>query len=366
MIENDKALLNAMMQDLKKSESWYQPTNYWKVYQDRLMPVINENGISQFRGSESKIFNSFGVTQPPHTLVGEFLEVHDIKGSIIGHLVLSFLRKIRLYKIVISQHRKTYAAFLNACFHIAAGETSKQELLTISDSGLAEPRDLFQPLASHKNRYTLAFLRYYLQYRWVKKRIDFSGVKTICELGTGYGGQIEVIRKLHPNIKFLVCDIPPQLYIAEQYLKSVFPGDVTGYMETSAMDKINLMNTKSITIIGTWQLTKVESPIDLFISSTTFQEMEPDIVDNYFKIIKSFTKQHIYLMQLVKGQKLASEIGKHGVLKPTTLEHYEKFLNEEFKLRETEEATLFSSGQIGTQFLKTDIESHHNMLFDRR
>jgi putative sugar O-methyltransferase len=365
MIKDDITTLNKMMGDLQKAEYWYKPTNYWKIYQEHLMPVINEDGVSRFRGSESKVFSSFGVSQPPHTLVGSFLGVQDIRGSIIGHLMLSFLRKSRLYKLVIKQHRKTYAAFQKACFLLAAGDDSKQELLTISDSGLAAPLDQFQPLSSHDNQYTLSFLRYYYQYRWIKKRVDFSKIDTILELGTGYGGQIEVIRKLYPNIKFLVCDIPPQLYVAEQYLKSVFPGEVTGYLETSTMERIDLTKMKPITIIGTWQLPKVESSIDLFMNSASFQEMEPDIVENYLNIIKPLTKRYIYLMQLSEGHKVASKPGEVGVLKQTTLEDYKRFLQDKFKLGAIEEAIGFASGREGTQFLHIHNNSFH-MLFNQQ
>jgi putative sugar O-methyltransferase len=365
MIKDHVATLDKMMKDLQEAESWYRPTNYWKVYQDHLMPVINKEGVSQFRASESKIFNSFGVTQPPHTLVGYFLVVQAINRSIVGHLMLSFLRKSRLYKLVIKQHRKTYSSFLKACFHIAVGDDSKQEILTISDSGMAAPRDLFQPLKSYDNQYTQAFLRYYYQYRWIKKRVDFSKISTVLELGTGYGGQIEVMRKLHPNIKFLLCDIPPQLYVAEQYLKSVFPGEVTGYLETSDMEHIDLTKTKPITIIGTWQLPKVKSQVDLFLNSTSFQEMEPDIVKNYLSIIKPLTKQYIYLMQLSAGQKVASKPGEPGVLKKIMLEDYKQFLLNEFQLLETEEALIFSSGREGNQYLNANGETAH-MLFEKK
>ena len=76
-------------------------------------------------------------------------------------------------------------------------------------------------------------------YAFASKLIDFDSIHSILELGTGIGGQLEVIKKLHPDVNYYVFDITPMLYVCEQYLKSIFPSSVVSYRETRKMMKIS-------------------------------------------------------------------------------------------------------------------------------
>jgi putative sugar O-methyltransferase len=50
-----------------------------------------------------------------------------------------------------------------------------------------------------------------------------SGVKRVAELGAGYGRNAQVLLSLLPNVRYVVIDIPPALYVSQRYLSSVFP-----------------------------------------------------------------------------------------------------------------------------------------------
>ena len=139
------------------------------------------------------------------------------------------------------------------------------------------------------------------------------------EIGGGDGKQTEVIKKLYPHITFYLLDIPPQLYVAEQYLSTVFPGSVVSYRETRKMDKIPNTPGK-IFILPTSKISAV-SNYDLFLNQQSFQEMEPDIVLNYLKYINKQSK-YVFLSNALKGKEVAKKTGSHGVLKQTTLSHY--------------------------------------------
>ncbi|MBF0439934.1 MAG: hypothetical protein HQL93_12560, partial [Magnetococcales bacterium] len=68
MIQDDYYLLNKMLEDMEKAHLFFKPTNYWQVYQNKLLPIIKREGIARFRASDCKIFSSFGVSQIPKTL----------------------------------------------------------------------------------------------------------------------------------------------------------------------------------------------------------------------------------------------------------------------------------------------------------
>lgn len=132
---------------------------------------------------------------------------------------------------------------------------------------------------------------------------------------------MEVLKKLHPELCFYLFDIPPQLYVCEQYLKAVFPGCVVSYRDTRDLITPPVEPGK-IFIWGNWKFPILEQvQIDLFWNSASFQEMEPDVVANYLKYVNNQAKR-VFLMEVMGGQKVAKKRGDHGVLKQTTLKNY--------------------------------------------
>lgn len=368
MIANDNQLLERLTRDIENASELYKPTNYWSGYRDKLLPTIVRHGISEFRGLYEPIFMSFGVTHIPDVLVPEFTEMS------YGHLtgakraIFSLLQGTKILPRLVSNHvdshRRTLKAVFEAVFHLAAEGDPDKEILRISDSGLASPRDLFSPENHNNVRYTLAFLRYFRDYRWAKQFVEFSGISTILELGSGYGGQAEVLLKLYPHIRYILCDIPPQLYVAEQYLKAVFPGQVTGYLETADLAEINLSRTKRITMLASWQIERIKGEIDIFWNSASFQEMEPEIVENYAKTVQSSVLRYVYLKEYPEGQRLAKEQGEVGVLKKTTVEDYIRVFSEFSLIHRGDAVQVSSLSPNGNPYINSSFYDY--FLFEKK
>jgi putative sugar O-methyltransferase len=318
-------LLATLARDMTRASELYKPTNYWSVYRKRLEPAIAKHGISRFRSLHEPLFMSFGVTHVPDVLVPEFapMAYSHLRGLKRG--VFEALRRSGLLRQLVSNHVDSHAytlrALYNACFYLAA-EEGREELMRVSDSCEGMPRDAFEPVGQTGARYTLSFLRYFLDYRWLASRVDFSNIQTILELGSGYGGQAEVILKLHPHIRYVICDIPPQIYVAEQYLKAVFPGQVTGYRETAGCDTVDPAGTGRITVLASWQLERLRTKVDMFWNSASFQEMEPEIVRKYARIVQRTVSEYVFLKEYPGGQTVAARPGQIGVLRKTTIDDY--------------------------------------------
>lgn len=62
------------------------------------------------------------------------------------------------------------------------------------------------------------------EYWTIKACIDMNMVKTIHEIGAGYGKTAYVISTLHPKIKYRIFDLKPSLDLSSRYLPSVLPG----------------------------------------------------------------------------------------------------------------------------------------------
>ena len=215
-----------------------------------------------------------------------------------------------------------------ATFRLAdcVGRASRAKPLadfTVSLAG--NPEDVF--LMDGKT-YTSTTLYYYLRYAYNCRFFDFDGRKTIVELGSGSGKQAELVKRLHPDVTYLLLDIPPQLYVCEQYLKTVFPGCVVSYRETRQWTDLTGLRPRHIHILPNWKFPLIASSgVDLFWNAASFQEMEPEVVANYLRFVAA-SAAAVYLQQIMSGKEVATAPGTVGVKQPTTLRDYAANLGE--------------------------------------
>ena len=189
---------------------------------------------------------------------------------------------------------------------------------------VGNPEDIFK---MHEKQYTMRMLNCYRRYAYCSRYINFDTIETVVELGCGHGAQVEVIKKLHPHICFLLFDLSPQLYVCEQYLKTIFSEAVISYRDTRSMKNLPTDWKGKIFIFGAAKFPLLEKiKIDLFWNAASFQEMEPPVVQNYLKYINQQAGS-VFLQQVMGGKEKAKKKGMPGVLEQTKLEHYRRFLS---------------------------------------
>lgn len=194
-----------------------------------------------------------------------------------------------------------------------------QPLDELGISTVGDPGHLFEWKG---HRYCMSTLYYFMRYAYVSRFVDFSRVTAIAELSSGSGKQAEVLARLHPKLTLLLFDVPPQLYVAHQYLRAVFPERVVAFDPSAHLDSKWSPAAGKIHILGNWQMSLLNRlQVDLFWTAASLGEMEPNVVSHYLQIVDSAAK-HAYLMQKMDGKELASRAGKPGVLSQVTYEHY--------------------------------------------
>ena len=109
--------------------------------------------------------------------------------------------------------------------------------------------------------------------------IDFDAPLKIAEIGAGYGRNAFVFLSLFPNCTYTIIDIPPALYVAEQYLASVNP-----------VAKVSILLPIEATRLP-------ENSFDLLINISSFHEMTPEQVDAYFGLVDRTLRGRLYLKQ---------------------------------------------------------------------
>lgn len=329
-VKDDINLLKLMMNDRRKSKYLYQPTNYWLNYEKLLITELYNYGLYNFRRRRNSVLSSFGATDL--TIMSLSLNKLSIWKRSLSFKILNLLYGIISIRKIIEKLSRTISGFnyynirrlLYEFAKIYGKLNGAEPIESFETSSVGSPEDLF---TIDNRKYTLSILNYYIYYAYCCQFIDFNSIDSMMEIGSGVGKQIEVIKKLHPQINFYLLDIPPQLYVCEQYLTELFPNSVISYRKTRDMTKIEGNKKGKIYIFGNWKIEELSNfNYDLFWNSASFQEMEPEIALNYLKFVNSQTKNSIFLHELMSGKEKASKKGKHGVLEETILEHYKKGL----------------------------------------
>jgi len=345
-VKNNPKLLELMLKDIESASDFYKPTNYWKRYGKKSIPEIRKHGLHDFRRKKNSMFQTFGATDldPIHNTLfrrkSEPLKIEYYLGLTFKKLF--YFKFFRKWTELISDsyHDLTLRQIELLLYEMAKHYGQVNGARPIQDlkiSTIGNPENIF---SVEGNLYTTSILHYYFMYAYCCRFFDFNSINSMMELGGGAGKQIEVIKKLHPNICFFVTDIPPQLYVCEQYLKEVFPGSVVSYEKTRNMEKIPDNIKGKIFIIGNWKFpTLKDFNYDLFWNSTSLQEIESDVALNYLKYINRQTRKFVFLHEQMNGiSVLTKGKGKHGVLQKTTMDHYKSGLKD-FQITDISNAT---------------------------
>ena len=337
MLRDDPKLLDMMLRDLAQAPPVYQPTNYWHRYNQTILPELKRLGLRSFRRRHGSYIASFGATDhvPEYHVLLDNRRINNpslrkIPGFFAGLSALDHL----LSDVLLSRVFKA-----NTLYGMRAQDIEQLGYDLAAEEGrrgLARPlRDLQISLEGDPARVfyrdgqpmTVSLLYYYMRYAYVSRFVDFERVRHIVELGSGSGKQAEVLAKLHPNVCLFLFDIPPELYVCEQYLKAALGDRVVSFRECRTMTTPPPLEPGRVYLFGNWQfpLLAATKP-DIFWNAASFQEMEPDVVKNYLGVVKEVTSS-VFIQAIMTGAHRAKRKGEHGVLAPITLQDFERFLD---------------------------------------
>ena len=130
--------------------------------------------------------------------------------------------------------------------------------------------------------------------------VDRREVRTILELGPGYGRTAYVFLELQPGCRYILVDIPPALYVAQRYLTTVFPDRrIFGFRPFDDYESVREeMEDSSIIFLTPNQLELLpDKSVDLFLNISSLHEMRMDQIRYYFGEIARLTRKYFYFKQ---------------------------------------------------------------------
>jgi putative sugar O-methyltransferase len=203
----------------------------------------------------------------------------------------------------------------------AADAKNPPILSKLSESQVGCPSEQF---VFEDCRYSLSFLNYLKGLVFLKKNIAPNPIHRTLEIGGGYGTLGEILLKAEPNALYIDVDLPPVAAVATYYLREVFgESSVLGYDQTREWDHIDIDKIPAsyrAVVLCPWQLPKLHGKIDLFANFISFQEMEPDVVQNYINLVQNHEPKYILLRNLREGKRKKTSPDKLGVKEPILLD----------------------------------------------
>jgi putative sugar O-methyltransferase len=299
-IKEDEDLLAAMMG--AQRAVGYAPSSHWSGYEEQTLLALKSVRLSEFL----RVPNSFG----------NFSEKEILRPSILQRVLFRIRRRLfalfgfgpATYPMrIVERSLNEQIAFMAYEFAEALYVNSGgHRLLEIEDSLAGDPP---AKVMIHGRWYSVQFLYYFARAQWLLQHLALPEGAGVAEVGPGYGGFMEVLRKLRPDLRIVLVDIAPQLYIIEQRVKAVFgEANVIGFRETTKIPWIDLQRLQpgQIAIVAPWDASKIRN-IWLGINHASMQEMTRAQARNYIEILAKSGMQRFYLVHHRTGVILGAD-----------------------------------------------------------
>lgn len=309
--------LRYLLHAYRNAPKEFHVTGYWDSYEKRILDTVYSIDLSQLRSGKYPILGTFGFNDVIYT--------YHPNTPLWKKAILKFIHHYVIKNRSILPYNLKTSDIQEMAYHhseLMANCTNSIPISAIEVSTFGSPQNIFEMNGS---KYSMPFLSYYIRYCFSHKYISFKGDEIIVELGSGSGYQIEVLKKIYPNITVLCFDLPAQIYLCEKYLtQALGTENIVGTDVTLNWKDMADVKRGGIHFLGNWQVPLLQDfQFDVFWNAASFGEMEPGVVKNYLKYIKGNTRW-IYLLQARHGKETT---GKSHVKDPITLDDYKRLLS---------------------------------------
>lgn len=156
----------------------------------------------------------------------------------------------------------------------------------------------------------------------------------VIELGAGYGRFAWVLLSAVPELRYVVCDIPPALAIAQRYLTELFP-ERRAFCFRDFDDPAAVANElagSSLVFLLPHQLASLPSlQAELFVNISSLHEMRPDQIAVWFELIDRHTVGRFYTKQWLHSVNVFDDLVIRREDYPVP-EHWEAILDRDVQI----------------------------------
>ena len=261
-----------MLEEFFESGSFRYSSNYWAYLNKKNIKQLLNQGVDNVKQTVGRNYNLDTDLQRFEKLAEHIIEVAGDNSLRIDKAQL--FRKHDHLSVTDSIQLNTITYLMAAHYFNNGNEV---------DRFLEEPKIGNPPYITVKNRRVTSELISSLdEYSYLDKHINFKEKNSIIEIGAGYGRTAYVFIKKNPHIKYLICDIPPALYLSKQYLEQCFPEKSACFIPscTPDVEVRELIFQNDMIFFLPSQLSAV-GKVDVFLAIDCLHEMSHEVIEFY-------------------------------------------------------------------------------------
>jgi putative sugar O-methyltransferase len=291
--------IDAMFAELKNAPQILQPSNTWACLNRTNLAQLKLQGLENIRNTVA--CNYF-------TFTGDQTQLRFLKSNVskFAYLLNKLRTKIALQNPFVRRYLKNkelpddflekHTYYTQMLYDYVKKIDHLHLIHKVCDSKLGNP----PPIYRWGKLLTADLYNSMIEYYSIMNEIPKNELHEVIEIGAGYGRNASVFLQLHENLRYIICDIPPALYVSQSYLTQRFPDKKIFYFRPFQSYQYIRKEWEGshICFILPHQLPLLpDKKTDLVINISSFHEMRTDQINYYFKQIDRLTNGHFYLKQ---------------------------------------------------------------------
>jgi putative sugar O-methyltransferase len=285
--------IEAMFNEFPKFREEILPSKYWEELNRKNLQQLADSKYDNFKRTLARNYFTW-IVNPLNKQIRFLMREAGVWRSIVIFVRAVFSRRHDLMK-------RRHTVYYNMLTNLLWAYVEKNDTAGLLDR-LSEPQEGNPPQVMRNGRLISQDLaNSLLEYEAILHAdLDQQTVRTILELGPGYGRTAYVFLTLQPGCRYILVDIPPALYVAQRYLSSVFPNrkvfEFRSFAHFAAV-RDEFENADIIFLTPNQLELLPDKSVDLFVNISSLHEMRMDQIRYYFREIERLTRRYFYFKQ---------------------------------------------------------------------
>lgn len=303
----DSTDLQAMLEEMRNSSPQFRPSGFWDWLIAQNLGQLGREGLERFKSTVNQNYYNwiplnFGDNQV-RNLTRYWCEhpsLVPLRAVLEGTADVEHLAEAA--PLADAGRRELYALFVGLLWHYASQHDPHRVLERLSEPDVGSPvgvrlgeRLISQDLANSAREFTAVM-------ECLPQASELQGLR-IAELGAGYGRLAYVFASCLP-CRYWIFDLPPALHIAQWYLSSVLPQKKIfkfRHFENFAAVQAEV-DAADVCFFTPNQLPLIaDRSVDAFVSICSLQEMRPESIRAYLRLMRQKARELVYLKQWIRG-----------------------------------------------------------------
>jgi putative sugar O-methyltransferase len=213
--------ISELSDSFAQSEEGKNVSDFWRRLVSKHLDLLGREGFAHFKQTLNFEYSQWCVTAPIdrkfwHMLYSQTRRYGAPK--LFRHASYSPGARLPRWPIPSPGASQIYKTFVCTLWEYAQREDDLGILERVEEAPLGEPIPIYH--AGRLISQDLALCA--LEINRAARHIELGKIKTVLEIGGGYGRWAYVLKKLLPDVEYHIVDIPPTLAVSELYLTTLF------------------------------------------------------------------------------------------------------------------------------------------------